>query len=173
LDVLDEALRRDPRCAVILMTARGTMETVMAATQGGAFEYISKPFDLDDLVSIVKRAEQSLSPGDQEDEAEVDDLPQSEMIGSSSPIVEIYKTISRAAPTDATVLLEGETGTGKELIARLIHRNSPRTKEPFIPVDCASIAPALIESDLFGAMRGAYTGADRDRIGVFEEKRNR
>jgi DNA-binding NtrC family response regulator len=168
LDVLEEARRQDPRCAVILMTARGTMETVMAATKGGAFEYISKPFDLDQLISIVKRAEQSLSPGEQEDEAEIDDLPQSEMIGSSSPMVEIYKTVSRVAPTNATVLIEGETGTGKELIARMIHRNSPRAKEPFIAVDCAAIAPALIESDLFGAMRGAYTGADRDRIGVFE-----
>jgi DNA-binding NtrC family response regulator len=168
LDILDEARRQNPKCAVILMSARGTMETVMAATKGGAFEYISKPFDLDDLVNIVRRAEKTLSPGTEEDEADIDDLPQSEMVGSSSPMVEIYKTISRVAPTDATVLLEGETGTGKELIARMIHSNSPRAKEPFVAVDCASIAPALIESDLFGSMRGAFTGADRDRIGVFE-----
>jgi transcriptional regulator with PAS, ATPase and Fis domain len=83
-------------------------------------------------------------------------------------MVEIYKTVSRVAPTDATVLIEGETGTGKELVARMIHRNSPRTAQAFVPVDCASIAPTLLESELFGALKGAYTGADRDRMGVFE-----
>ena len=83
-------------------------------------------------------------------------------------MVEIYKTVSRVAPTDATVIIEGETGTGKELVARMIHRNSLRADQPFVPVDCGSIAPSLLESDLFGAMRGAYTGADRDRMGVFE-----
>jgi transcriptional regulator with PAS, ATPase and Fis domain len=83
-------------------------------------------------------------------------------------MVEIYKVVSRVAPTDATVLMEGETGTGKELIARMIHRNSPRASQPFVAVDCGSIAPSLLESELFGAMRGAFTGAERDRIGVFE-----
>jgi len=83
-------------------------------------------------------------------------------------MVEIYKTISRVAPTDASVLIEGETGTGKELIARMIHRNSQRADQAFVPVDCGSIAPSLLESELFGALKGAYTGADRDRMGVFE-----
>ena len=83
-------------------------------------------------------------------------------------MVEIYKTISQVAPKDATVLVEGETGTGKELIARMIHRYSPRADQPFIAVDCGAIAPTLIESELFGAVRGAYTGSDRDRVGVFE-----
>ena len=90
------------------------------------------------------------------------------MIGSSPAMVEIYKTVSRVAPTDATVIIEGETGTGKELVARMIHRFSQRATQPFVPVDCASIAPSLLESELFGAMRGAFTGADRDRVGVFE-----
>ena len=90
------------------------------------------------------------------------------MIGSSPAMVEIYKKVVRVAPTDATVVIEGETGTGKELVARMIHRFSQRAKQPFVPVDCAAIAPTLLESELFGAMRGAYTGADRDRIGVFE-----
>ena len=90
------------------------------------------------------------------------------MIGSSPGMVEIYKTVSRVAPTDATVVIEGETGTGKELIARMIHRFSERAAHPFVPVDCASIPAALIESELFGAVKGAFTGADRDRIGVFE-----
>src|SRR5581483_11298053 len=97
-----------------------------------------------------------------------DILPDTEMIGSSPGMVEIYKTASRVAPTDATVLIEGETGTGKELVARIIHRFSPRANQPFVAVDCASVAPTLLESELFGAMKGAFTGADRDRMGVFE-----
>ena len=168
LDVLDAAKQRDPDCAVILMTARGTMETVMAATRGGAFDYVAKPFDLDQMLSTVKRAEASLAGAGEEEETEIDDLPESEMIGSSASMVEIYKVVSRVAPTDATVLIEGETGTGKEMVARMIHRNSPRNHQPFVPVECASVAPALLESELFGALRGAFTGADRDRMGVFE-----
>ena len=168
LDVLDAAKQNNPDCAVILMTARGTMETVMAATRGGAFDYVAKPFDLDRMLDTVKRAEASIDAPAADDETGIDDMPDSEMIGSSSSMVEIYKIISRVAPTDATVLIEGETGTGKEMVARMIHRNSKRAAQTFAPVDCASIAPALIESELFGALRGAYTGADRDRLGVFE-----
>jgi DNA-binding NtrC family response regulator len=168
LDVLAAARRQNPDCAVILMTARGTMETVMAATQGGAFDYIAKPFELDTLLKAVKRAEESLSGQGMEDTAEEEDLPESEMIGSSPQMVEIYKIVSRVASTDATILVEGETGTGKELFARMVHRNSPRAQHPFLPVDCASIAPTLLESELFGAVKGAYTGADRDRMGIFE-----
>src|SRR5882672_8149758 len=121
LDVLDAARRKDPTCSVILMTARGTMETVMAATRGGAFDYIAKPFDLDRIIETVKRAE--AAHGELEDEAETEDLPESGMIGVSRGMVEIYKTVSQVAPTDATVLIEGETGTGKELIARMVHSN--------------------------------------------------
>ena len=166
LDVLEAARRKDPSCSVILMTARGTMETVMAATRGGAFDYIAKPFDLDRMLETVKRAEASRHQD--ADEVEQEELPETDMIGSSTGMVEIYKTVSRVAPTDATVLIEGETGTGKELVARMIHRNSPRYSQAFVPVDCASIAPTLLESELFGALKGAYTGADRDRMGVFE-----
>jgi DNA-binding NtrC family response regulator len=168
LDVLEAAKQKNPDCAVILMTARGTMETVMAATRGGAFDYVAKPFDLDRMLDTVKRAEASIQGADEGDATDIDDLPESEMIGSSASMVEIYKVISRVAPTDATVLIEGETGTGKEMVARMIHRNSKRASQTFVPVDCASIAPALLESELFGALRGAYTGADRDRLGVFE-----
>ena len=171
LDVLETARRRDPNCAVILMTGRGTMETVMAATRGGAFDYIAKPFELTRMLDTVKRAE-AASVASTEKESEVDDLPESEMIGSSAPMIAIYKTISLVAPTDATVLIEGETGTGKEMIARMIHNNSARAQQAFVPVDCASIAPALLESELFGAMKGAYTGSDRDRMGVIEAANN-
>ncbi len=168
LDVLQAAKNSNPDCAVILMTGRGTMETVMRATQGGAFDYIAKPFELDRLLETLKRAEGVSEEGDEDGDVEYEELPPTEMIASSGPMVEIYKTISLVAPKDTTVLVEGETGTGKELLARMIHRYSKRADQPFIAVDCGAIAPTLIESELFGAVRGAYTGADRDRIGVFE-----
>src|SRR5438445_7202386 len=166
LDVLEAARRKDPACSVILMSARGTMETVMAATRGGAFDYIAKPFDLDRIIETVKRAE--AMRGVQEEEAEPEELPESVMVGSSRGMVEIYQRVSQVAPTDATVLIEGETGTGKELIARMVHRFSARSTQSFVPVDCASITPSLLESELFGHTKGAFTGADKDRVGVFE-----
>ncbi len=166
IDVLMAAKKQNRECPVILMTARGSMETVMAATRNGAFDYLAKPFELDTLLETVRRALNGSDSGD--DEAETEDLPETEMIGSSPGVVEIYKTISRVAPTDATVIIEGETGTGKELIARMIHRFSERAAHPFTPVDCASIPAALIESELFGAVKGAFTGAERDRIGILD-----
>jgi DNA-binding NtrC family response regulator len=168
IDVLRTARETNPSCAVILMTARGSMETVMAATDGGAFDYVAKPFELDQMLDTVKRAEASLSHVEEEDEADIDDLPVSDMIGSSPRMIDIYKTLARVARTDATILVEGETGTGKELIARMIHDKSQRADQPFVPVDCGSIAPSLLESELFGAMKGAYTGADKDRVGLLE-----
>jgi DNA-binding NtrC family response regulator len=166
IDVLMAAKKQDPNCSVILMTARGTMETVMAATRNGAFDYLAKPFELDTLLESVKRAIDSRDSDDEEVGRE--ELPESEMIGSSAGMVEIYKTVSRVAPTDATVVIEGETGTGKELVARMIHRFSNRAANPFVAVDCGAIPAALLESELFGAMKGAFTGADRDRVGVLE-----
>ena len=172
LDVLASARKNNPNCAVILMTARGTIETVMKATQGGAFDYIAKPFELDRMLDTVKRAEASVNQQPDGQNSEIDDLPESEMVGSSPKMVEIYKTVSLVAPTDVTVLLEGETGTGKEMIARMVHNNSSRAHQPFVPVDCGAITKSLLESELFGAVKGAYTGADRDRVGVFEAANN-
>ncbi len=166
IDVLMAAKKQDANCLVILMSARGTMETVMAATRNGAFDYLAKPFELDTLLEAVKRAFESRNPGD--DEVEPEELPESEMIGSSASMIGIYKTVSKVAPTDATVIIQGETGTGKELIARMIHRFSLRAGQPFVPVDCSAIPAALLESELFGTMKGAFTGADRDRTGVIE-----
>ncbi len=174
IDVLRSARAQNPDCAVILMTGRGSMETVMQATEGGAFEYLAKPFEMAQMISTIKRAEKAMN-GDEEDDheaASIDDLPDTEMVASSARMIEIYKTISKVAPTDATVLIEGETGTGKELVARMIHRNSKRAAQPFVPVDCGAIAPTLLESELFGTLKGAYTGADRDRVGVFEAAAN-
>jgi transcriptional regulator with PAS, ATPase and Fis domain len=124
------------------------------------------------MVDTIRRAEKSLGVQEDDEAASIDDLPDTEMIGSSPRMIEIYKTLSKVAPTDATVLIEGETGTGKELIARMIHTNSARAQQSFVPVDCGSIAPSLLESELFGTLKGAYTGADRDRMGVFEAAHN-
>ncbi len=169
LDVLRAAKETNPDCHVILMSARGSMETVMAATRGGAFEYLAKPFELDELLHSIQKAEtEILGAAFTDRNTDIDDLPETEMIGSSTRMIEIYKTLSQVAPTDATVLITGETGTGKELIARLIHNNSKRLIGPFVPVDCGAIAPSLLEAELFGALKGSYTGADRDRTGVFE-----
>jgi DNA-binding NtrC family response regulator len=168
LDVLQAAKNSNPDCAVILMTGRGTMETVMRATQGGAFDYIAKPFELDRLLETLKRAEDTAEESGDDEEVEHEDLPPTEMIASSASMVEIYKTVSLVAPKETTVLIEGETGTGKELLARMLHRYSRRSDQPFLAVDCGAIAPTLIESELFGAVRGAYTGSDRDRVGIFE-----
>lgn len=170
LDILEAAKRGDPECAVVLMTGRGSMETVVAATRGGAFDYIAKPFELDNVLSVLRRALAAREPDDAV--AAEDDLPESEMIGSSAPMIEVYKTLSRVAPTDSTVLIEGETGVGKEVVARLIHHNSARASMPFLPVDCVAVAGGLLESELFGALRGSYTGADRDRTGLLEAANN-
>jgi DNA-binding NtrC family response regulator len=166
LDILMAARKLEPKCPVILMSARGSMETVMAATRNGAFDYLAKPFELDTLLAAVRRA---IEPPDiNDEEVEPEELPETEMIGSTPGMVEIYKTVSQVAPTDATVVIEGETGTGKELVARMIHRFSHRAPHPFVAVDCTSIPAALIESELFGVLKGAFTGADRDRVGVIE-----
>lgn len=167
LDLLKHLRSRSPDVPVILMTARGSIETVAEATEQGAFEYLAKPVDFDRLREVLQRALCLQRAGYDEDETE-EELPATELVGVSAPMVELYKLISRTAPTDATVLIEGETGTGKELVARTIHRLSPRRDSPFIAVDCASIPASLMETELFGAVRGAYTGADRDRTGVFE-----
>lgn len=167
LDVLQKARECNPRCEVILMTGRGSMETVMRATQDGAFDYVAKPFELDALLAVVRRAEASLERSG-EAVARIDDLPATKLIGVSPGMIALFKTMARVAATDATVLIEGETGTGKELIARELHRMSRRADQTFLPVDCGAIAPSLLESELFGSLRGAYTGADRDRLGLLE-----
>lgn len=168
LDVLTAARGSNPSCSVILMSGRGTIENVMAATRSGAFDYIAKPFELDTMLDLVRRAEAAAMPSSDDDDGDDEQLPVTEMIGFSPPMVDVYKTIARVADTDATVLIQGETGTGKELVARQLHNKSKRCQQPFVPVDCAAIAPSLLESELFGALKGSYTGADRDRVGALE-----
>jgi DNA-binding NtrC family response regulator len=167
LDVLRAARENNPDCLVIVITGQGTMETVMEATERGAFEYLAKPFDLSRLLEVVRRAERAIETRQKSGEEPVE-VPPTEMVGFSAEMVAVYKTISRAAPTDVPVFLEGESGTGKELVARMIHNHSHRRHGPFVPVDCGSIATGILESELFGSTRGAFTGADRDRSGLFE-----
>jgi DNA-binding NtrC family response regulator len=168
--VLNAARAKDPDCSVILMTARGTMETVMAATRGGAFDYVAKPFEIDRMLETIKRAEAARLDHEQDHEKEAgpDDMPETEMIGSSPAMVEIYKTASRVAPTDATVLIEGETGTGKELIAAAVHYRSRRRTQLFVSQNCAAMPENLLESELFGHKKGSFTGAHEDKKGLFE-----
>jgi DNA-binding NtrC family response regulator len=167
LDVLKAAKDNNPNSAVIVITGQGTIETVVKATSGGAFEYLAKPFDMTTLLEAVRKAADSLEAKTGKDAPGID-IPETEMIGFTAEMVEVYKTISRAAPSDAPVLIQGESGTGKEVVARLIHQNSKRAHGPFVAVDCGSIAPTLMESELFGSVRGAFTGAERDRAGLFE-----
>ncbi len=167
LDLLHRARALNPRCAVILMTGKGSLETVMEATRGGAFEYLSKPFTVDRLLEAVRGAFRA-AEDHQAGATEAANRRESLVVGNSTGMVEVYKFVSKVATTDTTVLLRGETGTGKELVARLIHQNGPRAQARFVVVDCAALPATLLESELFGAVRGAYTGADRDRSGLLE-----
>ena len=169
LDILKEAKKVKPECAVILMTAKGSVRTTVEAEAGGVFDYLPKPIDLANLLNVLERAERSLRT---EPVTVAEPSTQGEIVGESSVMVELYKNLARAAYSDATVLIRGETGSGKELVARGIHTASNRAQQPFVPVDCAAIPENLWESELFGATKGAFTSAERDRPGIIEQARN-
>ncbi|HVJ48327.1 sigma-54 dependent transcriptional regulator [Desulfitobacterium sp.] len=165
----------EPDLSVILMTAFGSVEIAVEAMKRGAFEYITKPFNLDEVKILVDRAiyMKSMAQRVENLTQEVQTLSQevngcSRLIGSSPKIQEVYKNIGRVAPTKATVLLTGETGTGKGLVARSIHYNSERREKPFIQVNCGAIPGGLLESELFGHEKGAFTGAISRKLGKFE-----
>jgi two-component system nitrogen regulation response regulator GlnG len=162
----------DARLPVIVITAHGTTETAIEAMKLGAFEYLLKPLDLDQFGSVVDRAVHashiSRVPAIYQDKQ--DPQPEGDqLVGSSPPMQELYKSIGRIAPQDVTVLILGESGTGKELVARAIYQHSRRSRAPFLAINCAAIPEPLLESELFGHERGAFTGADRRRIGKFEQ----
>ncbi|MEX0806107.1 MAG: sigma-54 dependent transcriptional regulator [Candidatus Binatia bacterium] len=172
LTVLKEIKEAGVDTAMILMTAQNTMRNAIGAMKSGAFDYITKPFDLDEVLVLVKRAVDSrkLTRDFRELKEEVKKRfePGVNIIGTSSSMQGVYKTIGQVVDTQATILIQGESGTGKELVAKTIHYNSPRWNQPFIAINCAAIPRDLLESELFGHEKGAFTGALDRRIGKFE-----
>jgi two-component system nitrogen regulation response regulator GlnG len=155
-----------PATPVIIMTAYSDLESAVAAFQGGAFEYLPKPFDVDHAVELVRRA---IDESRRQVEAPPVDEESPEILGQAPAMQEVFRAIGRLAQSHATVLITGESGTGKELVARALHRHSPRAPKPFIAINTAAIPKDLLESELFGHERGAFTGAQAMRRGRFEQ----
>ncbi|GBG13525.1 two-component system, NtrC family, nitrogen regulation response regulator GlnG [Novimethylophilus kurashikiensis] len=166
LDFLQEIKKRLPEVPVIIMTAYSDLESAVAAFQGGAFEYLAKPFDVDQAVEIIRRAVEE-SERESASVQVVEETP--EIIGQAPAMQEVFRAIGRLSRSHATVLINGESGTGKELVARALHRHSPRADKPFIAINTAAIPKDLLESELFGHERGAFTGAQGARRGRFEQ----
>ena len=172
MEVLRAFKKQSPETTVIMITAFGSIETAIEAIREGAFDYISKPFKLEEITLTVRRAleqKRLLQENKFYRQELLTKYQFKNVIGQTPPMVQVYKTIAKVADTRSTVLLYGESGTGKELIARSIHYNSSRNQRPFIPVDCASLVETLLETELFGHVRGAFTGAVVARKGLFEE----
>lgn len=172
LSLLSELRSRHYDMPVILMTAYGSLKTAVDGIQAGAFDYLSKPFVLDDVHLVVHRALEhtQVSRRDQQLKDQLHDRDRFDnLIGSSPAMVQVYKSIARVARTDSTVLLQGESGTGKELLARAIHSNSTRKAGPFVTVDGGALTETLLESELFGHERGAFTGAVGAKKGLLEK----
>jgi len=173
LDLLKEFRSNAPDMLVIIMTAEATMEHAVSAMKHGAYDYLTKPFDLTALNGIILKAEKAAEVTEQIDQLKEELQDQysfgRSIIGNSQPMQEVYKTLGRVAGSDVTILVAGESGTGKELIARAIHINSPRLGKPFIALNCAAIPHDLLESELFGHERGAFTGATERKSGKFEQ----
>jgi two-component system response regulator HydG len=171
LKVLDTARRTQPNAETIMVTAHGDVPTAKSAIRGGAYDFIEKPIDLDVFRNLVNRAAQTvlLRNENAQLQREVDERWGLEgIVGQSPAIGRVITTVRQVAPSDIPVLITGESGTGKELIAHAIHANSKRAKKPFKPLNCAGLSATILESELFGHTRGAFTGADRNREGVFE-----
>ena len=168
LSLLEIVRREYPSIPVVLMTAFGSIETAVRAVKEGAFDYISKPFNIDELVAIVRRA---LTNGTGKQVAsDLDDDDRSTgLIGRTPPMLEIYKMIARVSDSRAAVLITGESGTGKELVARAIHNHGSRSSERFVAVNCGALTETLLESELFGHVKGSFTGAIANKRGIFEQ----
>src|SRR5947199_69554 len=170
LDLVRQLHDTQPRLPVVLMTAHGTIETAIEATKLGAYDYLQKPFDMPGLISVLHRAVEASRL--MREPVTLPDAPvesRTALVGTGRAMQDVCKEIGRVAAKPVTVLIRGETGTGKELIARAIYQHSPRAKAPFIAINCAAIPENLLESELFGHERGAFTGADQRRIGRFEQ----
>ena len=169
LDLLQTLREKHPSLPVIIMTAYSDLESAVSAFQGGAFEYLPKPFDINHAVELIRRAlaQSQRKNAQTEEPAEAPDI-----LGQAPSMQEVFRAIGRLSQSHATVLINGESGTGKELVARALHRHSPRADKPFVAINTAAIPKDLLESELFGHERGAFTGATATRRGRFEQAEN-
>ena len=171
LDVLREVKKADPESIVIMMTAHGSIENAVEAMKEGAFEYVTKPFKMEELRILISRGleqreirqENKSLKSEIEGRYHIDNI-----IGNSREMQKVFRLIEKVAPTDSTVLIYGESGTGKELVARSLHFNSHRRNHPFEPINCSALPETLLESELFGHVKGSFTGAHADKKGLFE-----
>ncbi|MBI3758727.1 MAG: sigma-54-dependent Fis family transcriptional regulator [Deltaproteobacteria bacterium] len=169
--LLREASLRTPDCILIVMTAYGSLETAIEARRIGAHDYLLKPVELEGLVrkvNLLSRHQTALAENRFLRAALQIDAATDSLVGVGPALRDVRRLIAKVAPTDSTVLIRGETGTGKELVARAVHQSSPRREQPFVTINCGSIPDTLLESELFGHVRGAFTGAERDKRGLFE-----
>jgi two-component system nitrogen regulation response regulator GlnG len=166
LELLQAVKARHPNLPVIIMTAYSDLESAVAAFQGGAFEYLPKPFDVDQAVELIRRA---LDESLREEAGEEAPATTPEILGQAPSMQEVFRAIGRLSQSNATVLITGESGSGKELVARALHRHSPRSTKPFVAINAAAMPKDLLESELFGHERGAFTGAQQMRRGRFEQ----
>jgi DNA-binding NtrC family response regulator len=159
------------QCPVILVTGFGTLDTTVTASREGAWDIISKPFKVEELISSVRRAleRETARPEQAVSDALSAQYESAGLIGRSPAMLELYKEIARVAPARSTVLITGESGTGKELVAQAIHQHSTRASGPFVPINCGALAETLLEAELFGHVKGSFTGATADRRGLWEE----
>jgi two-component system response regulator PilR (NtrC family) len=170
LDLVRVAREADPDLAIVVFTAHPTLDTAIEAVRQGAYDYLVKPFSRDQLRHVVKRALECrrLRSENRLLAQRVQGLPAGELVGQSAPMQAVFRRIEQVGPTDSEVLILGESGTGKELAARAIHKGSRRRQRPFVPVDCGALPESLIESELLGHEKGAFTGATHRQIGLFE-----
>lgn len=171
LEILRLAKETQPECEVVIMTGHGSVPSAVTAIKDGAFNYLLKPLDLAQLRAVADRAVESgrLRRTNTELQRRLDERFGFEgVIGTSRQMLDVVERLKRIAPTDATVLIQGATGTGKELVAQAVHQNSPRKKNPFVALNCAALSENILESELFGHVKGAFTDALSDRVGKFE-----
>lgn len=170
-ELLDKIQQRCPTLPVIVITAHSDLDSAVSAYQGGAFEYLPKPFDVDEAVELVQRAvDHSRTLHARKVELPDDEVP--EIIGAAPAMQEVFRAIGRLSRSNITVLITGDSGTGKELVAQALHRHSPRADQPFVALNMAAIPHDLLESELFGHEKGAFTGAQAQRTGRFEQSDN-
>ncbi|HEX4145466.1 MAG TPA: sigma-54 dependent transcriptional regulator [Pirellulales bacterium] len=171
LELLAKLKEAHPDCEILLLTGQGTIETAVEAMKRGAYDFLTKPFPLAELEVLIQKAyeRQQLQKENKQLSAALErTAPTFEIVGNSAPMREVFRLIDRAGPTDKAILIQGASGTGKELVARALHRASKRSEKPFVAINCAALPESLLESELFGHEKGAFTGAIATKLGLFE-----